>query len=69
MAKKLPLLPKRPEKICWGCDRYCPANSMSCGNGSERSPHPVELFGEDWYVGDPDLDPAEDPSAAPEIPD
>ncbi|MGN6661313.1 MAG: DUF3079 domain-containing protein, partial [Achromobacter mucicolens] len=24
MAKKFPLHPKHPERICWGCDRYCP---------------------------------------------
>jgi hypothetical protein len=23
---------------------------MGCGNGSERTPHPLELLGEDWYV-------------------
>jgi hypothetical protein len=22
---------------------------MDCGNGSERTPHPAELLGEDWY--------------------
>jgi hypothetical protein len=21
---------------------------MACGNGSERTQHPVELFGDDW---------------------
>jgi len=21
---------------------------MRCGNGSDRTPHPAELFGEDW---------------------
>jgi len=21
---------------------------MACGNGSERTQHPIELFGEDW---------------------
>lgn len=21
---------------------------MRCGNGSDRTPHPIELFGEDW---------------------
>lgn len=21
---------------------------MACGNGSERTPHPAELFGDDW---------------------
>ena len=48
MAKKIPLHPKRPEQICWGCDKYCPVKAMRCGNGTERTPHPVELFGEDW---------------------
>ncbi|MBS0174921.1 MAG: DUF3079 domain-containing protein, partial [Nitrospira sp.] len=23
MAKKFPLHPKNPERICWGCDKYC----------------------------------------------
>ena len=48
MVKKFPHLPKNPERICWGCDQYCAANDMRCGNGSDRSPHPAELFGEDW---------------------
>lgn len=41
-------MPAHPERLCWGCDRYCPSTSLACGNGSERTPHPVELFGEDW---------------------
>ncbi len=48
MAKKFPVLPTHPERICWGCDRYCPAGDMACGNGTERTPHPSELLGEDW---------------------
>lgn len=48
MAKKFPLHPKNPERICWGCDKYCPTDSLACGNGSERTQHPFELFGEDW---------------------
>lgn len=48
MAKKIALHPKHPERICWGCDKYCAANALRCGNGSDRTPHPVELFGEDW---------------------
>jgi hypothetical protein len=48
MAKVFPIHPKHPERICWGCDKYCPADSMACGNGSDRTQHPVELFGEDW---------------------
>ncbi len=43
-----PLHPKRPDRVCWGCDRYCPADALYCGNGTIRTPHPAELFGEDW---------------------
>lgn len=50
MAKNFPLNPKHPERICWGCDRYCPAESLGCGNGSGRTQHPAELIGEDWYT-------------------
>jgi hypothetical protein len=49
MAKRIPLHPKHPERICWGCDKYCPADSLGCGNGSGRTQHPAELLGEDWY--------------------
>jgi hypothetical protein len=45
---KLPLYPSHPERACWGCDRYCPADDLACGNGSERTQHPIELFGPDW---------------------
>lgn len=45
---KLALNPKHPERICWGCDKYCAANDLRCGNGTIRTQHPVELFGEDW---------------------
>jgi hypothetical protein len=45
---RLPLHPKNPERICWGCDRYCSADDLGCANGSIRTPHPVELFGGDW---------------------
>ncbi|GGX01317.1 DUF3079 domain-containing protein [Undibacterium macrobrachii] len=51
--KKFPIHPKNPERICWGCDLYCPANSMACGNGSDRTAHPVELFGENWSDWEP----------------
>ncbi len=51
MAKKIfPIRPAHPERVCWGCDKYCPSDSMMCGNGSERTQHPVELFGDDWAV-------------------
>ena len=48
MAKKFPIKPANPERICWGCDKYCPAASLQCGNGSIATPHPSELFGDDW---------------------
>jgi hypothetical protein len=43
-----PLAPAHPERICWGCDKYCAETELACGNGTIRTPHPVELFGEDW---------------------
>ena len=49
MRKIFPILPAHPERTCWGCDKYCPADAMACGNGSERSQHPSELFGPDWH--------------------
>ena len=33
MAKKFPLHPKHPERICWGCDKYCSIDALGCGNG------------------------------------
>ena len=45
---KVALNPKHPERICWGCDKYCSADDLRCGNGTIRTQHPVELFGEDW---------------------
>ena len=48
MARKFPIHPAHPERICWGCDQYCPADAMKCGNGSVATLHPSELFGEDW---------------------
>jgi hypothetical protein len=48
LKPKLALNPKHPERICWGCDKYCSADDLRCGNGTIRTQHPVELFGEDW---------------------
>lgn len=50
MAKKFPLHPKNPERICWGCDKYCSVDNMACGNGSGRTQHPAETLGDDWYL-------------------
>ncbi|HPF24711.1 MAG TPA: DUF3079 domain-containing protein [Hyphomonas sp.] len=47
------LRPKHPERICWGCDKYCPAGDLRCG-GHLRTPHPIELFGEDWCEDGPE---------------
>ena len=46
--KKSVLDPQHPERVCWGCDRYCPADDLVCGNGTIRTPHPSELFGKEW---------------------
>ena len=46
--RKTLVLPAHAERICWGCDKYCPAGDLACGNGSIRTPHPRELFGDDW---------------------
>ncbi len=48
MSKKFPVKPAQRGRICWGCDRYCPADALQCGNGSVATPHPSELFGDDW---------------------
>ena len=42
------LKPPHPERICWGCEKYCAADDLACGNGTIRTPHPIELFGDDW---------------------
>lgn len=50
MAKNFPLKSKHPERICWGCDRYCAAWELACGNGSGRTQHPFEQLGEQWSL-------------------
>lgn len=50
VAKRFTLHPKHPERICWGCDKYCATDALMCGNGSSRTMHPAELIGEDWYL-------------------
>jgi hypothetical protein len=68
MVKRFPTHPSQPHRICWGCDLYCPADSMRCGNGSERSPHPAELFGDDWASWAPGpVDPPADPGDPGEV--
>ena len=50
MAKRFPIAPAHPERVCWGCDLYCPADDLRCGNGSDRTQHPVELMGPEWVL-------------------
>lgn len=63
MAKKFPIHPIHPERVCWGCDKYCPADSLACGNGSVRTQHPVELFGDDWQDWGIDANKDADPAS------
>lgn len=50
MAKRFPIAPAHPERVCWGCDMYCPTDDLRCGNGSDRTQHPAELLGSDWVL-------------------
>jgi hypothetical protein len=43
---KAPTHPKHPERVCWGCEKYCPANHLCCRE--TRVEHPVEVLGDDW---------------------
>lgn len=65
MSKRFPIHPAHPHRLCWGCDKYCPADAMACGNGSVRTQHPVELFGEDWLEWGLDAQPEAGEAAAP----
>ena len=62
VGKKLPLHPGHPERVCWGCAKYCPASDLACGNGTDRAQHPSEIFGDDWL--DHGLD-----AEVPDVPD
>jgi hypothetical protein len=64
MAKRFPIKPAHPERICWGCDKYCPVDQMQCGNGTVATPHPSELFGDDWQEWGLDALNADGPGAA-----
>ena len=68
-VKKFPKAPAHPERVCLGCNLYCPAKDMRCGNGSDRTQHPAELFGDDWDQWGLDADEALAASApAPQVP-
>jgi len=53
VSKKFPDHPKNPERICWGCDAYCAASDMRCGNGSDRTPHDWHQWGLDDLASTP----------------
>ncbi len=63
---KIALNPKHPERICWGCDKFCPLDDLRCGNGTIRAPHPAELFGDEWWKMDPDAEIAEEVTSVTE---
>jgi hypothetical protein len=61
-------LPKHPERVCWGCAKLCRADDLACGNGTVRTPHPIELFGEDYDASsgdDYDASPGDDYKRTP----
>ena len=62
VTRKLPLHPGHPERVCWGCAKYCAADDMACGNGTERGQHPVEIFGADWVEHGLDFEAADAPA-------
>lgn len=41
--KRFPKAPAHPLRVCWGHDLYCPAKSIRCGNGADRTRRPAEL--------------------------
>jgi hypothetical protein len=57
------IYPKHPERICWGCEKLCPAKHLMCRE--TRAAHPVELFGDDWWEAS-NAQPTCDVTLAPE---
>ena len=64
---KFPIRPGHPERICWGCEHFCPANDMRCGNGTERAQHPIELWGDDWTSVGSDTEREAQPDGGPRV--
>jgi len=63
--RRLPTHPLHPERVCWGCDEYCPAHDLTCGKDTVRTPHPLELFGDDWdRAADTEVESEEDATRA-----
>jgi hypothetical protein len=41
--QKFPCIPNT-QSVSAGCDKYCPADSLLCSNGSGRTEHPMEII-------------------------
>ena len=46
-----------------------PAGATACGNGSDRTPHPAELFGDDWHAWQPPVEGGAAEAASPDVDD
>lgn len=68
MTRRFPIKPANPGRVCWGCDRYCAVDALQCGNGSVATPHPSELFGDDWQSWGLDAARADAPAGDPAEP-
>jgi NNP family nitrate/nitrite transporter-like MFS transporter len=58
----MPDPPAHPERVCWGCERHCPADDLFCGEEKTRAAHPCELFG--WTGHEPKTPNANDRGSA-----
>ena len=65
IVPRIPVRPPHPERICWGCPRYCQADELGCAGGTIRTPHPIELFGDDWQEFFGETDTLEQAAAPP----
>jgi hypothetical protein len=41
-------VPGKPRQNCWGCGNHCPSHQRRCEGVTPRTPHPSEVWGEDW---------------------
>ena len=49
-GKEISAPSQTPRTHLLGLRPLCAADAMACGNGSDRSMHPAELLGDDWYT-------------------
>jgi Protein of unknown function (DUF3079) len=45
---KDPFAARQPGASLLGLQQVLPGDDLACGNGTIRTPHPCELFGDDW---------------------